>query len=80
MPDTKMINLRNKYLIQHKDMNQEMDPLNLTEGQQAEKDEMNRKRQIKLEKAEIARVKRCEYTAEYQRGKGVGQQLSEKSV
>jgi hypothetical protein len=48
-------------------MNQEMDPLYLTEGQQAEKDEMTRKRQIKLEKAEIARVKSCVKTAEYQR-------------
>ena len=40
-----------------------MNPLNLTEGQQAEKDEMLRKRQVK----ETARLKTCEYTAEYQR-------------
>ena len=44
-----------------------MDPLNLTEGQQAEKNEMSRKREIKADKAEIARVKKCEHTAEYQR-------------
>ena len=40
-----------------------MNPLNLTEGQQAEKDEMSRKRQVK----ETNRLKKCEYTAEYQR-------------
>jgi len=44
-----------------------MNPLNLTESQQAEKDEMSRKRQIKADKAEITRLKKCEYTAEYQR-------------
>jgi len=44
-----------------------MDPLNLTEGQQAEKNEMLLKNKIKADKAEIARVKKCEYTAEHQR-------------
>ena len=44
-----------------------MDPLNLTESQQAEKDEMSNIRKIKADKAEIARLKKCEYTAEYQR-------------
>ena len=44
-----------------------MNPLNLTESRQAEKDEMSRKRQIKADKAEITRLKKCEYTAEYQR-------------
>ena len=48
-------------------MNQDMDPLNLTEGQQAEKYEMSRKRQNKLDKAEISRVKSCERTAAYQK-------------
>ena len=44
-----------------------MDPLNFTEWQQFEKDEMSRKRDLKIEKAEIARVKKCQYTAEYQK-------------
>jgi len=34
-----------------------MDPLNLTESQRAEYDERTLKRQIKADKAEIARVK-----------------------
>jgi len=44
-----------------------MDPINLTTAQQAEKDEMSGKSQMKLDKAEIARINSCEYTAEYQR-------------
>ena len=44
-----------------------MDPLNLTESQQQEKNEMSMKRQIKADKVELSRVKKCEYTAEYQR-------------
>ena len=44
-----------------------MNPLNLTEGQQAEYDEMLLKKKIKAEKKEIARVKSCVKTAEYQR-------------
>jgi len=44
-----------------------MNPLNLTESQQAEKDEMSNMRKIKADKAEIFRLKKCEYTAEYQR-------------
>jgi hypothetical protein len=44
-----------------------MDPSNLTESQQLEKDGMPTKRQIKADKAEIARVKKCQYTAEYQK-------------
>ena len=44
-----------------------MDPLNLTTGQQADKDEIYRKTETKSEKAEISRVKWCQYTAEYRR-------------
>jgi hypothetical protein len=44
-----------------------MNPLNLTESQQAEKDEMSNMRKIKADKAEISRVKKCEYTAKYQK-------------
>ena len=44
-----------------------MNPLNLTESQQSEKDEMSNMRKIKTDKAEISRWKKCEYTAEYQR-------------
>jgi hypothetical protein len=44
-----------------------MDPLSLTDGQQAEKNEMLLKRQIKADKDKMARLKKCQYTAEYQK-------------
>ena len=44
-----------------------MDPLNLTDGQQAEKNEIFRKKKIKADKDKIARLKKCQYTAEYQK-------------
>jgi len=44
-----------------------MDPLNLTESKQLEDDEMSTKRQMKADKAEIVRIKKCEYTAEYRK-------------
>ena len=44
-----------------------MNPIYLTDSQQAEYDEMLRKKQIKAEKKEIARVKSCQRTADYQK-------------
>ena len=44
-----------------------MNPIYLTDSQQAEYDEMLQKKKIKAEKKEIARVKSCVKTAEYQR-------------
>jgi len=44
-----------------------MNPIYLTDSQQVEYDEMLRKKQIKAEKKEIARVKSCQKTAAYQK-------------